>query len=174
MTRFSDPQRLEKSHSVGGFDCGVESLNFWLERHAKDAGAVGSARTFVVLDTHSGDRVVGFYALAVASVTHGEATTRTAMGMPKHDIPAVLLARLAVDEAVKGNGIGAFLVRDAMQRVLAVSESAGVRLMLVHALDENAQQFYKRFGFEPSPTDSLNLQLIIKDIKASLEAVAKS
>jgi len=89
--------------------------------------------------------------------------------MPQHPIPAVLLARLAVDESVQGKDIGAFLLRDAMVRTVAVSEEAGIRLMLAHALNESARDFYLHFGFEPSPTDGMNLQIIVKDIRASIE-----
>jgi GNAT superfamily N-acetyltransferase len=118
------------------------------------------------------DRVVGYYALTVASIEHRDATERAAKGMPKHPIPAVLLARLAVDESVKGKGLGAFLLRDAMVRALAASEEMGIRVLLVHALNEDARNFYLRFGFEVSPTDPMNLQRIMKDIRASLEAAS--
>jgi predicted N-acetyltransferase YhbS len=90
--------------------------------------------------------------------------------MARHPMPAVLLARLAVDVSVQRKGIGALLLRDAMIRTVAVSEEAGVRLMLVHALSDSAREFYLRFGFESSPTDAMNLQMIIKDIRASFES----
>ena len=173
MPRFSDPERLTGEHALSGFDCGVGSLDVWLERHARMASAAGSAQTFVVTDESQGGRVVGYYALAVASITHDDATERAAKGMPRHEIPALLLARLAVDQSVQGRGVGAFLLRDAMTRAIAVSEQAGVRLMLVHVIDDAARGFYEHFGFEPSPTDEMNLQMIIKDMRASLDAAAR-
>ena len=172
MPRFSDPERLDAEHGLSGFDCGIGSLDIWLERHARTASAAGSAQTFVVTDSDQGARVVGYYALAVASVSHLEATHRAAAGMPRHDIPAVLLARLAVDKSAQWKGIGALLLRDAMMRAVTVSEEAGVRLLLVHALNDGARTFYANFGFEPSPTDAMNVQMIIKDIRASLDAAA--
>jgi GNAT superfamily N-acetyltransferase len=81
----------------------------------------------------------------------------------------VLLARLAVDLSVPGRGLGAWLVRDAMTRALAASESIGVRAMLVHAIDEDARAFYRHHGLEPSPTDPLHLMILIKDIAAARE-----
>jgi GNAT superfamily N-acetyltransferase len=80
----------------------------------------------------------------------------------------MLLARLAVDRSVQGKGIGAFLLQDAMRRAVAVAEQAGMRLLLVHAINEGARSFYGHFGFEPSPTDPMNLQLLIKDIRLAL------
>jgi hypothetical protein len=44
-----------------------------------------------------------------------------------------------------------------------------MRLLLVHAVNEEARAFYEHFGFEPSPTDAMNLQLLIKDIRLALE-----
>jgi GNAT superfamily N-acetyltransferase len=81
----------------------------------------------------------------------------------------VLLARLAVDVSVQGRGLGAWLLQDAMRRALSASEAVGMRLLLVHALDDNARRFYERWGFEPSPTDPLNLQMLFKDIRKSLQ-----
>lgn len=171
MPRFSDPEPLAREHVLGGFDCGEASLDTWLEQHARAAAGASSARTYVVTDSDQ-DRVVGYHALTVASIEHKQATGRASKGMPRHPIPAVLLARLAVDRSVQGRGLGAFLMRDAMHRALAVSEEAGVRLLLVHAMSESAARFYSHFGFEPSPTDPMNLQLMMKDIRASLDTAA--
>jgi GNAT superfamily N-acetyltransferase len=167
VPRFADPERLSSDHVLSGFDCGVGSLNVWLERHARTASGVGSAKTYVITDQEQ-DRVVGYHALTLATVEHADASSRAKKGMPKYPIPAMLLARLAVDESVKGRGLGAFLLRDAMVRTVAVSQEAGLRLLLAHALNEQARTFYVKFGFEPSPTDPMNLQIIVKDIEASL------
>jgi len=168
VSRFSDPEPLDSGHRINGFDCGVGSLNSWLVKHARPAVGAGSARTYVVTDAEQ-DRVVGYHALSVASIEHGEATERVRKGMPRHPIPAMLLARLAVDRTVQGTGIGAFLLKDAISRTLAVAEQAGMRLMLVHAVNEDAQAFYEHFGFEASPTDSRNLQLLVKDMRRALD-----
>lgn len=169
MPRFGDPEPLGPDHSLADFDCGTGSLNEWLRKHARTAAASGSARAYVVDDTEQG-RVVGYHALCAASVSRREASARAIRGMPRHPIPAVLLARLAVDRSVQGRGLGAFLLRDAMARTLAASAELGIRVMLVHALDDGARAFYLHHGFEPSPTDPMNLQLLVKDIKASLAA----
>ncbi len=166
--RFSGPERLDSNHVLSGFDCGEPSLNLWLERYARTASGTNSARTYVVHDVEA-DRVVGYHALTLASISHDEATERAAKGMPRHPIPAVLLARLAVDRSVASRGLGAFLLRDAMIRTVAVSEEAGTRLMLAHALNEAAASFYLHFGFEASPSDPKNLQMLVKDIEASLK-----
>ncbi len=167
MARFGDPEPLNATHHLEGFTSGEPSLDSWLLRHASRAVAAGSARTYVTVDADQA-RVVGYYALAAASVDPEVATSRAKRGMPRHPIPAVLLARLAVDGAVGGLGIGSWLLADAMRRTAAAAETLGVRLLLAHAVDERARGFYEHFGFEPSPTDPLNLQLLIKDLRAGL------
>ncbi len=162
MPRFSDPAPLTSSYDVAPFDCGVESLNVWLGKHALQAGAIGSARTFVIIDSEQQQRVVGYHALTAASIAWDAATIRAARGMPRHPIPAILLARLAVEREVHGRGIGAWLLRDAMLRAVAAADEMGIRVLLVHAIDDNARAFYLRHGFERSPTDELNLQILLR------------
>jgi GNAT superfamily N-acetyltransferase len=169
MATLRGPGPLERNDIRDGFHCGVASLDTWLVEHALGADAAGSARTYVVLDEDQ-NRVVGYYALTVASLERGEATGRASRGMPRHPIPAMLLARLAVDESVQGEGVGSTLLADAMQRTLLVAEETGIRLLLVHAVNEDARRFYLYYGFEPSPSDPMNLQLLIKDIRATIDA----
>lgn len=167
MGRFGDPELLGPDHVVEGFDCGRTSLNGWLIRHARPAAAAHSARTYVTVDFEQ-DRLVGYHALAAAGVERRAATARAVKGMPRHPVPVVLLARLAVDKSVRGRGLGAWMLRDAMMRTLAASEAIGVRAMLVHAIDDNARAFYVRHGLEPSRTDPLHLMILVKDIAAAL------
>ena len=170
MPLFTDPEPLSAEHDLDVFDCGVDSLNTWLQRYARAAAGAGSAKTFVTTDSAQGERVVGYHALTVASVEHAHAVDRATKGMPKHPIPCVLLAQLAVDRSVQGQGLGAWLLRDATIRTLAAAEEVGIRAVLVHAIDESAVGFYRRHGFEPSPTDPHNLQLLIEDIRRSAES----
>lgn len=169
MPRFSDPEPLGPDHIVEGFDCGRPSLNIWLVRYARQAAAAGSARTYVTVDARQ-ERVAGYHALTAAALEREAASARIVKGMPQYPIPAVLLARLAVDRSVAGRGVGAWLLRDAMARTLAAAETIGVRAMIVHAIDEEAAAFYLRHGLERSPTDPRHLMILIKDIAASRDA----
>jgi len=173
VPRFGDPEPLGPDHVVEGFDCGRTSLNVWLIRYARQAAAVGSARTYVVVDAQQA-RVVGYHALAAAGLEREAATARIVTRMPQYPIPVVLLARLAVDLSVIGGGLRAWLLRDAMTRTLAAAETIGVRAMLVHAIDQDAAGFYLRHGLEPSPTEPRHLMILIKDIAASLNVVSQN
>ena len=172
MARFGDPEPLGSDHVLEGFDCGRASLNLWLTRYARQAGTAGSARAYVIVDSQQG-RVVGYNALTAAGIEREAATARVIKGMPQYPIPVVLLARLAVDLSVARRGLGACLLRDAMLRTLTASETVGVRAMLVHAIDDEARGFYLRHGLEPSPTDSMHLMVLIKDIAKALDAARR-
>ena len=66
-------------------------------------------------------------------------------------IPVAILARLAVDRAYQGRGIGRALFRDSGLRVAYVAGTIGIRGIVVHAISEEARKFYIALGFEPSP-----------------------
>jgi len=81
-------------------------------------------------------------------------------------IPVIVLARLAVDRRAQADKLGAALLRDAVQRVVAVSENAGVRALLVHALNDRAKQFYEHYGFQASPVHPMTLMLRLQAVKS--------
>jgi len=173
VSRFSDPEPLQRTHTIDGFDSGRPELDTWLLRHALTGNAARSARTYVITDAEQ-RRVVGYHALAAGSIERAAGTVRAAHGMPRHPIPVVLLARLAVDRSVVGKGIGSWLLRDAMTRAVAAADTIGIRALLVHAIDENARAFYLHHGLEPSPTDPRHLMILIKDIQAAINAASQT
>ncbi len=167
---YSRPQPLERGHDREGFECGEPELDRWLAERALEAQGSGGARVFVSM---ADGRVAGYYALAAAEVRPAEATARTLRGQPRRRaVPAVLLARLAVDEGHQGRGLGRSLLQDAMLRAAETAEQIGVRVMLVHAKHERARRWYERFGFEESPTEPLHLMLLMKDLRAFIAGVS--
>ena len=153
---LSAPQSFEASFDVNGFNCGEASLNDWLKRRALANQLNGASRTFVVIDRHA--RVYGYYAMAAGAVTHHMATGIVRRNMPD-PVPVMVLARLAVDIQAQGIKLGASLLQDAVKRSVAVSQNAGVRALLVHAIDDRAKSFYEHYGFQQSPQHPLTLML---------------
>jgi GNAT superfamily N-acetyltransferase len=153
---------LERGHELVAFDSGADALDGWLRRFARIADAAGTAKTYVLAD---GNRVLGYYALAPAAVNRQELPERHAEGMPAHPIGVILLARLAVDRSIQGQGYGRALMADASIRTLQAADLVGARAMLVHARDERAAGFYERLGFTRSQTDALHLMVLVKDLR---------
>ena len=159
---LSAPQPLAASHLLDGFACGEASLDDWLKRRALPNQLSGASRTFVVADGQG--RVFGYYAMAAGAVAHQLATSGVRRNMPD-PIPVMVLARLAVDHRAQGIQLGAGLLQNAVHRAVAVSQNAGVRALLVHALNEQAQQFYAHYGFEASPLHPMTLLLRLNTTK---------
>lgn len=157
--KLDAPQPLSADHQLNTFNCGETSLDEWLKRRALLNQSNGASRTFVVVD--ESQLVMGYYALAAGAVHHQDATRSIRQNMPD-PIPVMVLARLAVDIRTQGMQLGAGLLRDAVDRSLAVAKNTGVRALLVHALHERAKQFYLYFGFQASPVHSLTLMLRLK------------
>jgi GNAT superfamily N-acetyltransferase len=158
---YRGPESLDPHHVLEGFDCGKPPLNLWLLRRALANQHSGASRTWVVTDEH--DRVVAYYASATASIIRAAATRRAARNQPE-DVPAVLLARMAVHLDHHGQGLGAALLKHFVLKALEVAEIVGVRVLLVHAQDEEAKSFYVHHDFEPSPVDDLTLMRVVQDI----------
>lgn len=162
---LSLPEPLATSHDRKAFDCGSTALDDFLKRYALQ-NQERDARTFV---THRGGVVMGYYTLAAAVIEYDTATVAVARNLARHrPIPAVLLARLAVDRSMRGQGVGSSLLLDALQRYLVIVQHLGSRAMLVHAKDDQAAAFYRRYGFEPSPASPLHLQLVTQDIRKAV------
>ena len=159
------PIALDRRHPVADFDCGKAGLNEWLIRYSLQSQASGSAKTFVVADPK---RVMGFYSLTVGQVDSLEAPERIRKGMGRYPIPVVILARMAVSLADQGKGIGRGMLQDAIRRTLLISEQAGIRALLTHPIDQEAERFYLRFGFEASPIREGQLLLLLKDVRKTL------
>jgi len=164
---LSSPELLTKQHEISGFDCGKPPLNTFLTQYALQNQASGGARTYVMTRDN---RVIGYYSLAPASVLPDDAPGRVMKGQGRYPVPVILMARFAIDVNEQGKGLGKALLRDALRRSLAGAETIGGRAFLVHAKDEQARDFYLKFGMESSPTNPMHLFLLFKDIRQSIAA----
>ena len=160
----SPPELLADRHDLGDFSSGEASLDDWLKRRARANQVSGASRTYVVCEEK---RVIGYYALASGVVTMESAPGRFRRNMP-NPIPVAVLARLAVDRAWQGRGIGRALFRDAALRVAHAADAIGIRGIVVHAISEEAKNFYLALGFDPSPREPMTLMVTLSDLRAAL------
>lgn len=157
---YSQISKLSARDLTDGFDCGQADLNQFIQRYALINQKANSSQTYI---TTLNDQVVGFYTLAVGSVSYVDSPERVSKGLARHPIPVMILARLAIDLSHQGKGLGKALLKDALLRTVQASDIAGIRCLLVHAKDNSARQWYELFDFEPSPVDPYQMFLLIKD-----------
>ena len=145
------PERLTARHDVSSFDNGKHpSLDVWLRERALTSEGL-SARTYVVCDAATPNRVVGYYAISTAMEQRiALPSAKLRRGMPEQ-IPLLLIGRLAVDRNFQGIGLGRELLSNALNRCVAASNIAGARGIVAHAIDNEAVRFYERHGFQVSP-----------------------
>jgi predicted N-acetyltransferase YhbS len=155
-------EALGEDHGLDDFASGVETLDRWLGQSARTAAAAGTAATYVLC---RGNRVIGYYALAMSSVAHAGAPARLRRGMPD-PMPVLLLARLALDRTERGTGLGGELLIDALRRCVRGAREFGARALVVDAIDEHAAAFYRHFGF--SELEGQRLWRRMSDIERAL------
>jgi GNAT superfamily N-acetyltransferase len=160
----SAPKPLTTAHDISDFFCGEPSLDDWLRQRAMKNETSGATRTYVVC---LGDDVAGYYSLAVGSLEHKFAPGNIKRNMPD-PIPVMILARLAVDQRYTGQNIGTGMLRDALLRTLQAADIAGIRALLVHALNERAAAFYRERGFVASPFDPLVPLLALDHVRSRM------
>jgi GNAT superfamily N-acetyltransferase len=166
MSAWGAPQPIQRSHLTDGFDCTDDALNLYLKKFALANHTSGAAATFVLAQD---DLVIGYYSLAATSISYEEAPSRAKAGLPRHPIPAILLARLAVDHSQQGRKLGSMLIKHAMQRTLKVAEEVGVRMMLIDAKNERVANLYERIGFSRFENDPLKLYMLRTDLQKHLD-----
>lgn len=159
-------EQLRRDHNLEAFSCGKSALDVWLVRSALDADRGGTSRTYVWVND-IGD-VVAYFALAPHLVRRDDLPRSIARGAPTM-IASILLAKLALATHLHRQGLGAALLADALAAALAGVMHVGGRLVVVDAIDSEAERFYERHGFVPMPsTPGGRLVLKVSDAARSL------
>ncbi|MEN9865545.1 MAG: hypothetical protein RL748_1135 [Pseudomonadota bacterium] len=153
--------KKNQQHEIADFDCGTAALNIWLKTQAGQAARKGLSVTYVI--TNDQKVVLGFYALAVRKRFPTESLPPQLAKVFAAAPNATVLARLAVDLSQQGKGVGAVLLREAMQRVKAMAAETGDVLLYVDAKDGQAS-FYTKYGFTPLVSDPQTLFIRIDEI----------
>lgn len=159
------PELLSTNHNLGNFSSGHPSLDEWLLKRALKNIKNRASKTFVISNE---ERVIGYYALSGGAVSHKEAYKKLTRNMPD-PIPVVTLGRLAVDVNFQNRGLGSSLLRDAHLRVLNVANhDFAIKAILVHAIDQQAIEFYTSKGYHSSPINKSTLMISLDEIEKSI------
>lgn len=155
---------LTKSHQRKSFDCGHENLNRYLREQARQDAEKRVAAPFVL--TQPGDpKVLGFYTLSSSIIPVEELPPDLMKRLPRYgQLPVTLLGRLAVDRSAGGQGVGEFLLIDALRRSLEAAQQIAAMAVIVDAKNERAESFYRHFDFQPFQQTPLRLFLPMAQI----------
>lgn len=162
MTRFFTRLTRELRHS--DFGCGNDELDRWFHRIAMQAQGLHTARTFVLVDdaVEGGSMPLAFYSLAAHSVIAAELPESEQKRMPI-SVPAALLARLGVHRDWQGGkGIGPATLRRAVRTVIDANQNVACGLMVVDAIDERAEAFYRKFAFVSFDSENRHRRLFAR------------
>jgi GNAT superfamily N-acetyltransferase len=161
-------ERLADRHQVDEFDCGNAALDRWLRESARTADRKGVARVYVWAE--SDGRVAAYAAIAPHVIERESVPRRLGRGDPDQ-IPAVLVAKLALDKGLHGRGLGSQLLIGVLGVIAEAADRAGGRYVVVDAADQSAAAFYQRHGFRAGP-DPDRLVLRVADILATFQRAA--
>jgi GNAT superfamily N-acetyltransferase len=157
-------EALDRSHERGEFACGKVPLDNFLHSLVSQYEKRRLGRTYVVVRPGE-KRILGYYTLASGAISFETLPQPAAKKLPRHPVPVILLARLALDQSVQGQGLGGFLMADALRRCLSLAEQLGVYAVEVDAIDGQAKAFYERYGFVALEDNPLHLFLPISTVE---------
>jgi len=155
---------LAKAHERKSFDCGQQDLNRYLREQARQDAEKRVAAPFVL--TQPDDlKVLGFYTLSSSLIPVDELPPDLMKRLPRYgQLPVTLLGRLAVDRSAGGQGVGEFLLMDALRRSLEAAQQIASMAVIVEAKDERAENFYRHFDFQPFQQTPLRLFLSMAQV----------
>jgi len=162
-----DPAR----HRRDAFDSGSPQLDDWLRRFAGQSRRRDTAATWVITDIDGA--VMAFAAVAMSGIDRTRAPHNLSHHPPE-PVPALLLARLAVDRRVTGRGVGTSLVAHVLSTAVELNVRAACKAVVVNALDERARAWWEQLGFtpfDPNEPGQLDLYLLTADIEKTLRSL---
>ncbi len=162
---IAPPELLNAKHELAHFNCGENALDDWLKKRALASHAGGGARTYVIQEHQ---RVLGYHCLASGSVASNETPSAKLRRNMPDPIPMIVLGRLAVDGPYQKKGLGALLLRDAIFRAITAAKIIGIKGMFVHALTQEAKNFYQKWGFQESPSNPMLLMISLKELEDAM------
>lgn len=157
---------VQKSHGRDAFSCGHVTLDRYLQHQARQDAQSQVAAVFVAVMPPD-STVLGFYSLSASSINASDLPPDLVKKLPRYPhLPVTLLGRLAVDQSSKGQGLGKFLLLDALYRSLQAAPAIAAMAVVVDAKDASAAAFYERYGFLPLSASQGRLFLPMKTVAA--------
>ena len=157
---------VTKTVPKASFDCGYPELNLYLRHYAYKNDLLSIGKTFVA-ETET-QEIVGYLTLSTAQIVVDSLPDELREGLPRYPVPAFRIGKLAVDLRFQGCGVGSWILTQAFQKALDVSQSVGLFAVVVDAIDDKAKSFYVKYGFTPFEGHPLTLFFPLATIKAAM------
>lgn len=167
MSQISEP--LNSTHKKSDFSCGKEMLDTYIQKQANQDVKRKISTCFVIYEIET-NLIKGYYALSNSSIPSEFIPDLIRKKLPRSydSIPTTLLGRLAIDNRFQGQGIGKFILIDALKRSYEISKTIGSFAVVVDPIDQEAENFYNKYGFIKLP-DSGKMFLPMKTISQLFE-----
>lgn len=163
-------ESINRNHDRSRFDCGSDELNQYLKKIARQHLNKGISRTFVLIDDNIPTEILGFFTLASCEIIVEKLPRKYARKYPSR-APAAKLARFAVAKKRQRQGFGAYMMVNAIERIISVSENLGIIGFFVDAKSSKAKAYYEQFGFIPLPDNPLELFLPLGTLRQAYDTV---
>ncbi len=155
---------LNTTHDRPNFQCGADALDRYLRKHARQDIKRRISRVFIATTPDNPKKVIGYYTLSSLSIELNQLPEKLSRKLPKHQVPAALIGRLAVRQTAQGKGVGKMLLADAIKRTITVSNEIAIYAIVVDAISSDARRFYEQFGFNRLSNEINRLFLTLQSI----------
>ncbi len=164
--RLVSIKEISPKSSLKNFDCQVAPLNEFLSRYALKNDELGIGKTFIALTQKN--QTAGYFTLATAQVAYQEIPDECKKKLPKYPIPALRIARLAVNKDFKGSGIGKWLLKQAFIKIIQVADVTGLYFIIVDA-KESSKTFYEHYGFYKFVDKELSYFILVDTVRQAMK-----
>ena len=155
-------------HDRAAFSCGNASLDRYIREQASQDVKRGLASVFVITAKDDPKQILAYYTLSSRELRLDQLPEEIAKKAGKYGhVGVTLLGRMAVAEKYKGTGLGALTLMNALHKSLLAATDVASLAVFVEAVDSDAANFYRKYGFIELPEDKLKLLLPMKTIAKS-------
>lgn len=159
-------KNIQQKSQLKKFNCDIDALNEFLSRYAVKNDQLGIGKTFVALDNQ--EKIAGYFTLATAQVVYQEIPDEYRGKLPKYPIPALRIARLAVNKELQGKGIGRWLLAQAFIKIVQVADITGIYFIIVDA-KETSKAFYEHYGFHKFNDEELTYFILVDTVRKAIQ-----
>lgn len=159
--------KLSSEFNISNFNCGCHQLDHYLKNYAILNQNINVGQTYI-LHIENSNFAMGYYTISAANVIKNDLPVieRLTKELPRYPIPCILIGKLAIDKKYKNQGLGKFLLADALKRVKSLSADLGCFAVIVDSL-ESSSSFYEKFGFIKFINRPLSYFLPVKTIETA-------